>query len=97
MAVIGLQTIGMTQHHHVAVTSRELWTFGLFVKNRKVNDKAVPFIALASPIISYFLKLYSKELLWGYQFGFEILVVNGLLTFVGLLACSKKVTPSPSR
>ena len=73
-----------------------LYTFGLFVKNRKVLDKAVPFIAIASPIISYLLKMYSKELLWGYQFGFEILIVNGLLTFLGLLAFSKKVTPSPN-
>ena len=71
-----------------------LYTFGLFVKNRNVIDKAVPFIAIASPIISYLLKLYSKELLWGYQFGFEILIVNGLLTFLGLWACSRKVTPS---
>ena len=74
-----------------------LYTFGLFVKNRKVNDKAVPFIAVASPIISYLLKLYSKELLWGYQFGFEILIVNGLLTFVGLMIASKRITPTSSR
>ena len=72
-----------------------LYTFGLFVKRRTVIDKAVPFIAIASPIISYLLKIYSKELLWGYQFGFEILIVNGLLTFLGLLACSKKITASP--
>ncbi len=72
-----------------------LYTFGLFVKKRTVIDKAVPFIAIASPIISYLLKIYSKELLWGYQFGFEILIVNGLLTFLGLLACSKKITASP--
>jgi hypothetical protein len=67
-----------------------LYTFGLFVKNRKVLDRAVPFIAIASPVICYFLKLYSKELLFGYQFGFEILILNGLLTFLALLAFSKK-------
>ena len=72
-----------------------LYTFGLFVKNRKVNDKAVPFIAVASPVISYVLKTYSKELLWGYQFGFEILIVNGLLTFLGLLLFSKRLTQAP--
>ena len=70
-----------------------LYTFGLFVKNRIVIDQAVPFIAIASPIISYLLKLYSKELLWGYQFGFEILIVNGLLTFIGLMVASRKITP----
>ena len=67
-----------------------LYTFGLFVKNRKPNDRYVPIIALSSPIISYILNLYSKDMFFGYQFGFEILIVNGLLTFVALLAISKK-------
>ena len=68
-----------------------LYTFGLFVKNRRANDRAVPYIAIASPIISYLLKLYSKDLFFGYQFGFEILIVNGLLTFCALLVFSKKI------
>ncbi len=67
-----------------------LYSFGLFVKNRKAIDKAVPYIAIASPIISYLLKLYSKQLFGGYQFGFEILIVNGLLTFMALLVFSRK-------
>ena len=67
-----------------------LYSFGLFVKNRKPVDKYVPVIAISSPIISYILNLYSKELFFGYQFGFEILIVNGLLTFVALLLTSKK-------
>lgn len=68
-----------------------LYSFGLFVKNRKPNDKYVPIIAIASPIISYLLNLYSQDLFWGYQFGFEILIVNGLLTFTALLFISKKI------
>ena len=67
-----------------------LYTFGLFMKNRKAIDKAVPIIAVASPIVSYLLKLYSKQLFNGYQFGFEILIVNGLLTFVALLIFSRR-------
>lgn len=67
-----------------------LFAFGLFVKNRTVNDKIVPWVAVASPIVSYLLNLYSQELFWGYQFGFEILIVNGLLTFMPLLCLSKK-------
>ena len=67
-----------------------LYSFGLFVKNRTPNDKYVPVIAIASPIISYVLNHYSKELFFGYQFGFEILIVNGLLTFTALLLISKK-------
>ena len=67
-----------------------LYTFGLFVKNRKPIDKLVPIIAISSPIISYVLNHFSKELFFGYQFGFEILIVNGLLTFMGLILASKK-------
>ena len=67
-----------------------LYTFGLFVKNRKTNDKFVPIVAISSPIISYVLNLYSKNIFYGYQFGFEILIVNGLLTFIGLMLISKK-------
>ena len=67
-----------------------LYTFGLFVKNRKPIDKLVPIIAISSPIISYILNHFSKELFFGYQFGFEILIVNGLLTFMGLMLVSKK-------
>lgn len=67
-----------------------LYSFGFFVKNRKPIDKLVPIIAISSPIISYVLNLFSKELFFGYQFGFEILIVNGLLTFTALLLFSKK-------
>lgn len=67
-----------------------MFSFGLFVKSRTPNDKAVPFIAITSPIISYILNLYSKQLFNGYQFGFEILIVNGLITFIALLAVSHK-------
>lgn len=67
-----------------------LYSFGLFVKNRIPADKYVPYIAIASPIISYLLNHFSKELFFGYQFGFEILIVNGLLTFGALLIISKK-------
>lgn len=67
-----------------------LYSFGLFVKNRKPNDRYVPIIAISSPIISYLLNIYSKELFFGYQFGFEILILNGLLTFIALIFISKK-------
>ena len=67
-----------------------LFCFGLLVKRRNPNDKAVPFIAILSPVISYLLNIYSEELFFGYKFGFEILIVNGLLTFVGLLIFSRK-------
>ena len=65
-----------------------LYSFGLFIKNRKPVDKFVPYIAIASPILSYILNLYSTQLFNGYKFGFEILIINGLITFTALLITS---------
>ena len=65
-----------------------LYAFGLFT-HRRVRDRGVPVIAVLSPVVCYLLKLYMP--LWtGYHFGFEILLLNGLLTFLGLLAISTR-------
>lgn len=60
-----------------------LYAFGLFTK-WNVKDKLVPFIAIASPILSYIISFYSQKWL-GFEFGFFILILNGLLTFLGLI------------
>ncbi len=66
-----------------------LFAFGLFT-NRNVKDKWVPLIAIISPALCYLLSTYSTVLFDGYKFGFELLVLNGLLTFVGLSIVSRK-------
>ncbi|HUV01819.1 MAG TPA: sodium:solute symporter [Bacteroidales bacterium] len=66
-----------------------LYSFGLFTK-RQVNDRVTPFIAVLSPVACYFLSMYSVELFNGYKFGFELLLLNGLLTFIGLWSFSHK-------
>ncbi|MAX72011.1 MAG: sodium:solute symporter [Flavobacteriaceae bacterium] len=66
-----------------------LFAFGLFTKYQ-IKDKLVWIIAIVSPIVSYILNLYSKELFNGYEIGFEILMINGLLMFIGLLLLKKK-------
>lgn len=66
-----------------------LYTFGLFTK-RVVNDRITPFIALFSPVTCFFLSKYSVELFNGYKFGFELLLLNGFLTFAGLWIFSWK-------
>ena len=66
-----------------------LFSFGLFTK-RQVNDKITPVIAILSPVICYFLSTFSEVLFNGYKFGFELLLLNGLLTFTGLWAFSHK-------
>ncbi|MEQ8477326.1 sodium:solute symporter [Fulvivirga sp.] len=66
-----------------------LYTFGLFT-NFKLRDWAVPIVCILSPAISYYLNLNSEQFFNGYKFGFEILLVNGGLTFLGLLLLIKK-------
>ncbi|MFW5707478.1 MAG: sodium:solute symporter [Bacteroidota bacterium] len=65
-----------------------LYFFGLYTR-RRVIDKWVPLICILSPVLSYLLSISSEELLWGYKFGFEILIVNGAITALGLWALSK--------
>ena len=65
-----------------------LYAFGLFTR-RSVRDKITPYIAVASPIITFLLNRYSEQLLWGYKFGYELLILNGLITFIGLLIFSQ--------
>lgn len=69
-----------------------LYSFGLFVSNRQVNDKLVPFICIISPAICYFLSTESARILGGYVFDNELIIVNGLITFAGLLLTSKAKT-----
>jgi Na+/proline symporter len=66
-----------------------LYAFGLFTRY-SVTDRWVPIVCLVSPVICYFLNLYSSQLLYGYKFGFELLMVNGALTFLGLLMIKQK-------
>lgn len=65
-----------------------LYAFGLF-KSNAIHDKYSPAICLASPVLTYIINLYSENLLFGYKFGFELLLLNGAITFFGLWAISK--------
>jgi Na+/proline symporter len=60
-----------------------LFSFGLFT-NRRAKDSAVPFVAIASPIVCAVLD-YVAPLLWNYHFSYELLLLNAALTFFGLL------------
>lgn len=61
-----------------------LFAFGLFTRH-KPCDKLVPYIAVASPIVCFALEKTAMQC-WGYKFGYELLMINGLLTFMGLYA-----------
>ncbi len=66
-----------------------LFAFGIFTKSQ-LKDNYVWIIAIIAPIISYIINAYSVSLLNGYQIGFEILIINGLLTFLGLILIRRK-------
>ena len=59
-----------------------LFVFGLFTK-KQPNDRLVPYICIVSPLLCYALDMVAQRL-WDYHFGYELLMLNGLLTFVGL-------------
>jgi len=60
-----------------------LYMFGFFTK-RRVIDKFVPYVAIASPIITFILNMLAKKYLGGYHVAYEFLLINGLITFAGL-------------
>lgn len=66
-----------------------LYAFGLFTRFTP-RDRWVPLIALISPVICFLISEFSVELFNGYRFGFELLILNGFLTFVGLFLVRKK-------
>lgn len=66
-----------------------LFAFGLFTKYQ-VTDRWVPYFAILSPILCYALDVLVQQL-WGYHFGYELLMLNGAFTFAGLYVTRKKV------
>jgi hypothetical protein len=66
-----------------------MYSFGLFTK-WKVKDKWIPLVAVISPVLCYFLSYFSEDLFNGYKIGFELLIINGILTFAGLWLLRKQ-------
>ena len=63
-----------------------LFAYGLLTK-KSTHDPLVPYICVASPLICFAIDYMAGEW-WGYRFGYELLMLNGLLTFMGLYALS---------
>ncbi|ASW74563.1 sodium:solute symporter [Chryseobacterium piperi] len=66
-----------------------LFAFGIFTKY-KVKDKLVPYICIAAPVISFFIDKYQENIFGEFKIGLELLIINGLLTFIGLWLIRKK-------
>jgi Na+/proline symporter len=66
-----------------------LFTFGIITR-RSVNDKLVPWICITAPVICFVLDKYQKQIFGSFEIGLELLIINGLLTFIGLWMVSKR-------
>lgn len=67
-----------------------LFAFGILTKRIVRQGYSVLFISIAAPVVCYILSDYSAKWFGGYQIGLELLLINGMLTFIGLLIISKK-------
>jgi Na+/proline symporter len=67
-----------------------LFAFGMFTKRKIEKGYLIPVLAVLMPVVMFFLSKYSTILLDGYKFGFELLILNGTLMFLGLMAISVK-------
>lgn len=66
-----------------------LFAFGMLTRYQ-IKDKLVPLVVVAAPVISGILNSYSEQLFNGYQIGFELIILNGALTFGGLFLIRTK-------
>ncbi len=71
-----------------------LFSFGILT-TRKVIDKIVPVVCVIAPVICFFLDKFQKDIFGKYEIGLELLIINGLLTFIGLYFISKPIVISP--
>ena len=66
-----------------------LFLFGIFTKRMLPQNALIGVISIAAPVISYILSVNGTNWFNGYSIGIELLLINGLLTFAGLLLVSK--------
>ncbi len=71
-----------------------LFAFGMLSK-KVVRDHLSPLICLFSPCLCYLIKCWAQSK-YGYHFGFELLMLNGLLTYIGLALCAHDPMPEAS-
>ena len=68
-----------------------LFAFGILTR-RSVKDKLVPYICFAAPIICFFIDRFQHNIFGEFEIGLELLIINGLITFIGLMLISKPCT-----
>ncbi|HVV04228.1 MAG TPA: sodium:solute symporter [Puia sp.] len=71
-----------------------LFAFGIFTRRHLPDTGVITVICLVAPLLCYFLSKFSAQLLGGFQIGIELLLINGILTYLGLLLVSKRDIPT---
>jgi Na+/proline symporter len=66
-----------------------MFAFGITTR-RAVRDRWVPLVAVISPLLCLVLDLNSESWLGGYRFGYELLILNALITIIGLACLIKR-------
>ena len=67
-----------------------LFAFGIFTRRQLPDRGVVTVVCLLAPVLSWILSRYAATLLGGFQIGIELLLVNGILTYLGLMLISKR-------
>jgi hypothetical protein len=67
-----------------------LYSFGLLTR-KDLHDRFVPVVTIISPFLAWAIDTSSERLFNGYQIGFELIIINGAITFIGLLLIQKKI------
>ncbi len=67
-----------------------LFAFGIFTRRQLPDSGAITAICLLAPVLCWFISRHSAQWFGGFQIGIELLLINGILTFIGLLLVSKR-------
>jgi hypothetical protein len=66
-----------------------LYSFGIFTR-RRVHDVLVPVVCVAAPLLCLVVDIYQSAFFGSFQIGLELLIINGLFTYLGLCLISEK-------
>ena len=66
-----------------------LFCFGIFT-NKQVRDKWIPLAVILAPVLTWVIDVNSKAWFNGYEFSHERLILNALLTFIGMVCLIKR-------
>lgn len=87
--LLGLFTFGMATNLKIReILDLSAFSWGARLPSQLQRVNLVILVCLLSPVLSYFINMYSAQLFYGFEFGFLIIALNGFLTFMGLLAIS---------